>query len=398
MAMAQATAAFDAEPLILSYHLKKIPLPPPIEPGPPDPPSGEEPPAASPFTFDEQACYQSLRRRVAAWQREQGIRDLYAPAAYLYLWVVHVLSLLGANLGALYAATHGRWPLVYACAALASTLRALMLLREAHAATHYTVVASPRLNNLISQWSWGMISVQCADRLNASHVEIHHLYTSTPQLDDAAFPGVRTSAAEKHRPWNYLQPIYFLPVYALVLFFTPLEEWWELATRRRYAGRRALNLLFSVAFALFYYAGALVTGDVFWLLAAVCPASLILACTFAVNHQVIPCAQAADDHALHQAILQHRKTVDFGRYQVALTPNHSEESWWINQLFGGLNHHRTHHLFPKVHYHYYPALTKIINAALREQGVPTVTYPSFRAALAAHWELIRLRSRPEPAK
>lgn len=392
-ALSQARAAFDARPLVESYHLNTPHALRRAVEG--EAPAAEPNAPVSPFTFEDDDLYRSIKRRVRQWQKQEGLRDFYAPRTYLGIWGMHVVAILASNALAWWYGLNGA--LLFTCifAGTASTLRALMLLREAHSATHYCVTANARLNAIIAQISWGIISVQCADRLNATHVETHHLYTSTWRVDNTAFPGIRTSRREPYRPWNRFQVGYTIPIYSLILLLTPLQEWWCLVTQRRYEGRRFVNLVFSIGFAVFYYGGALATGNFLWLLAAVCPASLILAAAFAVNHQVDPCVDVADRYALDEMLLQRKKAVDFGRYQAEVTPNHSENSWIMNQLLGGLNHHRTHHLLPKVHYHYYPALTRIVNKVLREHRVPTPTYPTFRSALHAHYRLLKMRSIPD---
>lgn len=385
----QACAAFDAQPLIESYHLA---TPRPLRARGEGAPSAIPVVPVSPFTFDEDGLYRTLKKRVREWQQISGIRDFNAPSPYVAIWVVHVLAILLTNILAWWFGWHGSWLAACFLSGTASLLRALMLLREAHASTHYTVVADPKWSAVISQISWGMISVQCADRLNATHVEAHHLYTATQRLDDAAFPGLRTSRREPYHAWNRFQHLYAAVIYATILFLIPLQEWWSLATSHRYARRRLINLLFSVGFAIFYYGGPLATGNLLWLATAVCPASIILAAAFAVNHQVNPCVDIADHFALDEAILHRQKLIDFGIYQAQVTPNHSEGSWLMNQLLGGLNHHRTHHLLPKVHYHYYPALTRVVNEVLEEHRVSVVTYRTFLSALRAHYDLLKQRS------
>jgi len=90
-----------------------------------------------------------------------------------------------------------------------------------------------------------------------------------------------------------------------------------------------------------------------------------------------------------------KKSIDFGEYQALLTPSYNIKSWITNQLTGGLNLHRTHHILPKVHYSYYPALTEVVEKTLREFNVPVITYPSFLDALKDHFELIKFLSFPE---
>jgi linoleoyl-CoA desaturase len=79
-------------------------------------------------------------------------------------------------------------------------------------------------------------------------------------------------------------------------------------------------------------------------------------------------------------------------YQAEATKDFAPASRLANFLFGGLNTHLIHHLFPRVCHIHYPALTRFLREAAAESGVPYHN-ESFLAAIAAHWRFLRAMGR-----
>lgn len=71
--------------------------------------------------------------------------------------------------------------------------------------------------------------------------------------------------------------------------------------------------------------------------------------------------------------------------QVATTTDFSAQSLFWSHVSGGLNNQIEHHLFPGVCHLYYPAIQPIVKETCKEFDVPYVAYPSFWAALVAHF-------------
>ncbi len=64
-------------------------------------------------------------------------------------------------------------------------------------------------------------------------------------------------------------------------------------------------------------------------------------------------------------------------------------------LLGGFNSHVTHHLFPTVSHAHYPALTRLVQAAVRRHGL-RYTETTFPGAVRAHFRMLKvLALRPD---
>ncbi|CAK9190309.1 unnamed protein product [Sphagnum jensenii] len=71
--------------------------------------------------------------------------------------------------------------------------------------------------------------------------------------------------------------------------------------------------------------------------------------------------------------------------QVATTTNFCPKSLFWTHLTGGLNNQIEHHLFPSVCHLYYPRIQPIVKATCDEFNVPYTWFPTFWAALKAHF-------------
>merc|ERR1712232_1245776 len=80
---------------------------------------------------------------------------------------------------------------------------------------------------------------------------------------------------------------------------------------------------------------------------------------------------------------------DWAKSQVIGSSNFASGSWLWNHISGGLNHQTEHHLFPTISHVHYPALSKIVKETCDEYGVRYNSYPSFWAAVAGHFNLLK---------
>ncbi|MEL6823988.1 MAG: fatty acid desaturase, partial [Calditrichota bacterium] len=83
-------------------------------------------------------------------------------------------------------------------------------------------------------------------------------------------------------------------------------------------------------------------------------------------------------------------------HEVETTANFSPRSRLAAWYCGGLNFQIEHHLFPKVCHVHYPAISKIVEKTCKDFQVQYVSYPTFRSALKAHYEHLKLLGLPDP--
>lgn len=79
----------------------------------------------------------------------------------------------------------------------------------------------------------------------------------------------------------------------------------------------------------------------------------------------------------------------WSHHQVLTVIDFATQNWMLNLLFGGFNHHVTHHLFPGICHVHYPKLTPIIAQTCREYGLDYRHESSFLNAYFAHYRLLK---------
>jgi fatty acid desaturase len=234
------------------------------------------------------------------------------------------------------------------------------------------------------------------------HVVGHHAFTNVDGLD----PDIRVTAGDVRRfapsqpwhPWHALQHVYLSFLYCLLaakgIF---VDDFVALATGRMGPvplapmGFLELALLWGgkAAYAAYMLALPLVysphSGLRLLALWAVMDAATgwMLALMFQVAHVI-------EGVAYHEADATTRKVpAGWAAAQVAATADFCGDSWFWSHFSGGLNHQIEHHLFPGVCHCHYRALAPMVKRTAAEFGVPYKEYPTFGAALAAHFRHLR---------
>jgi linoleoyl-CoA desaturase len=268
----------------------------------------------------------------------------------------------------------------------------------AHDALHGAYSSSRRWNDLLgasleilggSRYFWRL-----------THNTIHHTYTNVPGVDDdlvSAEPLVRLAPGEGRRGYHRFQQWYAWPLYALAtLNWLYVKDYKYLASSRigPFDGiehpRGEVRRMF--AFKAFHHGWSLVLPllvlDVAWwqvlvgYLAMNLTAGLVLAVVFQLAHVV-----DGPDYAVPDG--EDRVPRDWLVHQVRTSANFAPRSRLLTWFLGGLNHQIEHHAFPKVCSVHYPAIAPIVERVCRRHGVPYHVHPTFRAAVASHFGMLR---------
>ena len=107
---------------------------------------------------------------------------------------------------------------------------------------------------------------------------------------------------------------------------------------------------------------------------------------FAVNHET---SEACNFSANKDDITGVNKARDWGAHQLLTSHNYSIDYWASLHLSGGLNYQIEHHLFPSVHYKYYPDLSKIVRNLAKEYNLPYNYSYSFANGIQKHYQLLK---------
>lgn len=236
------------------------------------------------------------------------------------------------------------------------------------------------------------------------HNILHHTYTNINNVDDDIDAGslMRFSPEQEWKPWHRYQHLYAFPLYSLLslswMLFSDFKKFFsgrigDYELRKPTAGETTIFFLTKA----FYY-GYMIVLPLFFhpllhVLIAFVAIHLVLGFTlsivFQLAHTVEGNAFPKPDMATGNmdnewAIHQVQTTADFARHNKFAT-------WYL----GGLNFQIEHHLFAKICHIHYPALSKIVENTCREFSIPYVSYPSVRAAIAAHYRFLRALSHKE---
>lgn len=84
----------------------------------------------------------------------------------------------------------------------------------------------------------------------------------------------------------------------------------------------------------------------------------------------------------------------FARHQLQTTADFAPRNKLLTWYVGGLNFQVEHHLFPRIAHTHYPALAQIVRKRAEEAGIPHLSHPTLRSAIAAHYRHLRTLGQP----
>lgn len=82
-------------------------------------------------------------------------------------------------------------------------------------------------------------------------------------------------------------------------------------------------------------------------------------------------------------------------HQSNVTVDYARRNPLAGWLFGGLNFHKEHHLFPTISHIHYPAIAGIVEQTCRDHGLAYREHRSFSSGIAAHYRWLREMGRED---
>jgi fatty acid desaturase len=354
-----------------------------------------------PVLYDEASqtdFYPTMRKRVEQYLKENNLPARDCPTMYLKT------ALILTVFTSLYFIVHMTRNIVLATllSIVWGCVASLIGMGIMHDANHGGYSNNPTINRIMggtfdfiggSSFCWKMI-----------HSVGHHVSTNVDELD----PDIHTNEphfrkikdSQKHHFWYKYQHIYLPFLYSILvmeLYFRDfpamlLGKWG--GVKFQPVTRKEWIIFYASKFWVLVYALIIPTycfqyGNWYrtlWLLSVMLGvASEILVIMFQVNHVTDLTEQFHTDNMKKDGIVMK----DWAKSQVLGSSNFASGSWLWNHLSGGLNHQTEHHLFPTICHLHYPALSHIVRKTCEEYGVRYNTYPSFWAAAAGHFNLLK---------
>jgi linoleoyl-CoA desaturase len=274
-----------------------------------------------------------------------------------------------------------------------------------HDASHDAYSANPRLNHLLCL-SGEMLGMS-GFRWRTKHTVWHHTYTNIAGYDDdvETYGLMRLSPRAAWKPLFKAQAWYSLLIYSFIGFDFIARDFMMVLVGKSdanhvYPKMNAVEqvtfwggklffivIMFVLPLLVFPWWQVLIGFFIVMLVTGV-----ILALIFQLAHingdAAFPEPVGDPLHIDNEwAVHQVETTVDFA-------PQNRLLSWYI----GGLNFQIEHHLFAHICHLNYPRIAPIVRATCAEFGIRYNCYPTWRAAVASHWRVLRRLGRtPETA-
>jgi len=266
----------------------------------------------------------------------------------------------------------------------------------AHDANHGSISKHPFWNNLLSH-SLDLVGAN-ALLWRINHNEVHHTFVNVDGMDNSieGYKIFRFTNKDKREPIHRFQHLYATFFYGLSTLNYVLTKDFKLfkelpeKTRKRISSPKFW--LGLVASKLFYVVYMLVIPILFTDI----PWQYIVT-VFVLGHFMIGLALAIVFQTGHLTEGTHYPDVNsegdieenWAIHILQTTGDYGVKNPLIQWLFGGINIHNVHHLFPKIcHTHYYK-LTDVIKLTAKEYGIPYREIPGFTEALISHYALLK---------
>lgn len=340
-----------------------------------------------------------LRRRVNEYFQE-GTGRSKSGNWHMYLKTGVILACFAASYVLLVFGAQTMWQALFLVILLGLSTAAIGF-NIAHDGGHKAYSKIPWINKVMAgmmdfvggssyMWFW-------------KHSVIHHRYVNITGYDTDIDLGVlgRLSPHQKRLPHHRWQHLYLWFVYGLLAVkWEFLDDFWNIITGRIgehrfprpttwqlaiFVSGKAVFFTWAFAIPLFFHPFHTV---IFFYAVGV----LVLGGSLSIVFQLPHCVEDAEfpipgkdtgrmerPWAVHQAYV----TVDYDRRNPLAT--------W---LFGGLNFHKEHHLFPTICHIHYPAITKIVEETCRDHRIKYSEHKSFGAGIIAHYLWLRKMGKP----
>jgi linoleoyl-CoA desaturase len=278
----------------------------------------------------------------------------------------------------------------------------LIVFNIAHDAAHQALFKSNRANNI---FSYGFNLVGTNGYLwGITHNQIHHSFPNVADYDldiHQQSPLIRISPTVPRKKYHRFQPYYAVFLYIVTsLFFIFKKDFQEFDLLAKKDSKLLLNrkhkplqyVIFFLSKAIYWSVTILIPFlviDVHWwqflmgfLIVHFCM-GLVLATVLIPVHMVDEAPFAVEvDNRIEDSWVLHvlKNTIDYSR-----------NSKLANFLFGGLNTHLVHHLFPGICHVHYIDLSEILKQTVSEFGYEYRSV-SMAEAIASHFRLLKRMS------
>lgn len=286
---------------------------------------------------------------------------------------------------------------LYTCYALLGPLTIFTALNIGHEAAHGIFSKNAKVNHFFT-YIYDLLGAN-GQIWKYKHVDSHHPLTNIHQVDHEleAPPLLRVFPQDKIRKMHKYQHLYMpfvYSIYTLVWFcYRDYKDFFNPRIQNGIKFKTEDRLRFFVGKFFFF---SRMIGLPYLLLPFTLPQIILAFLTFNICASIIATFALISTHMGEHTSFPtpDEKGVmpsSWIRHQIVTTSNFSTENKLITALYGGFNHHLTHHLFPRISHIHYPAITKIIKNHSEQFNIELIPEMSLGRSMYSHFTLLRQR-------
>ncbi|HWB55100.1 MAG TPA: acyl-CoA desaturase, partial [Tepidisphaeraceae bacterium] len=242
---------------------------------------------------------------------------------------------------------------------------------------------------------------------NWKHNSIHHTYPNVDGQDDDINIGWlgRLSPQQPRYRFHRFQGIYLWLAYGfLAIKWHLFDDFCNIATGRignhKIPRPKGLDLLTFIGGKTLFFSMAFVIPMLmhpWWaVVGTYAIAAFVCGVVLSVVFQLAHCLGEAEFPVpVESEDGRTRLQTEWAVHQVQTTVNFARNNRLIGWYVGGLNFQIEHHLFHKICHIHYPALSKVVEQACGEFGIQYRSHPTFFAAVASHYQWLKLMGNPQ---
>ncbi len=231
------------------------------------------------------------------------------------------------------------------------------------------------------------------------HVFSHHVYPNILNKDAdlkqnpmiRIFPGDEVKPAHKYQ--FLYAPIFYLLYTINWLYFRDFKDFTEKRIGSlEISGHKTKEIFKLIGFKLFYLSYIMVIPMLFsvlsWKMVLLGMILMNFAGSLLITLALIPSHVAENSLFLlpdEQGVMPN----SWSHHQVLSVIDFATSNWFLNFLFGGFNHHISHHLFPNINHIHVTKITPIIKETALAYGLPYNHENSFFNAYLSHIKLLK---------
>jgi linoleoyl-CoA desaturase len=265
----------------------------------------------------------------------------------------------------------------------------LMCFNFAHDLSHDAIFASKRWNNSFFEFIYTLVGAH-PEAWKKRHINSHHLAPNVENFDtDLAITGlIRVLPGSNHKWYHRYQHLYASIAYATYSFywvfikdFVVLNQYApdQAKFKRRYYFKFTIVKLFYISYILLLpilFGQQMLLYVLVGFLSMHLFQSVYTLFTFFITHHV----QGSE---YPRSNLEGEIETSWFMNQIQSSNDFHPHSHVANFIFGGVNCHIAHHLYPHINHYYYPQVNRILYAALRQNAIqPKIT--SFFGGIQSH--------------